>query len=185
MGALRLAAAAVGCLVAASAGAQFFSAQDTSVVGEVRMAARGGDYAMAFDRIDRIASPGIKSQAHAALAVEYADEGQEDLAVEQFGVALHLAATGKMQSLDRARAYAYLAIEKGKVAKFAPEASEALEAGLAVADEMEGVEQDLAHADLAFAAFRTGDAQFAREIAGKMKYPDFREKVIRQVEESP
>ena len=182
---LRLAAAAACCLAAAAAGAQILSAQDTSVIGEVRMAARGGDYAEAFDRIDRIASPGIRSHAHAALAVEYADEGQEDLAVEQFGVALHLAATGKMPLLARARAYAYLAIEKSKVSRFAPEAPAAIAAGLAAADEMEGVERDIAHADLAFAAFRIGDAQLAREIAGKMKYPDFRDKVLRQVEESP
>ena len=178
--------AAIACiLAAAAAGAQFFSSQDTSVVGEVRMAARGGDYALAFSRIDRIANPGIKSHAHAVLAVEYADEGQDDLAVEQFAVAMQIAETGNMLSLDRARAYAYLAIEKAKVADFAPEASDALAAGLAVAEEMAGVERDIAHADLAFAAFRSGDAQLAQDIAGKMNYPDFREKVLQQVQDTP
>ncbi len=173
--------------VALAASAAFAPAsalgQDASVISDVRLAARGGDYAEAFDRIDSIRSAGLKSKAHAALASEYAIVGNADLAAEQFGVASELAANTPMTRFERASAYAFLAMEKAKFEEFAGDAREALDNGVKLSDRLAGFEHDIALAELAFAASDAfGDADLALALAQRMSDPQFRRKVLDRIE---
>ncbi len=179
---LGLAAAALAAAAAfPPAAAQL--GQDASVINDVRLAARGGDFAEAFDRIDRISSAGLKSKAYAALASEYAIEGKADLAAEQFAVASELAANNPMTRFERASAYAFLAMEKAKFDEFAGDAREALDNGVKLSDRLAGFEHDIALAELAFAASDAlGDADLALDLAQRMADPQFRQKVLDRIE---
>ena len=155
-----------------------YSQEDEKVVSEVRLAARGGDFATAFARLDRISKTNLRARAHAVVAREFLVQQKKELAEEQFARAEELAIDGDMRDFDRVGSLAYIALEKARSPGYEQDALRLFKRAVEEAMSLVGYEYDFSLATLALMRKDIdGNVEEAGKLAAKIKIKELRDKV--------
>ena len=158
--------------------------QDESLLAKIRIAARGGDFALARQRWDDLKdNPRLWAKGGVALGLGYLDSGDAATADEVLRKAVEQATYREgLSSYDRVSALLYAADALHGREGYADLADEAFDGAAGFANNLTFIEYDLAVMEVAIIGRKLGrDDEVLRAVLDTMTNPGLRDKLIEQL----
>lgn len=156
---------------------------DESQLIPIRLAARGGDFKLAQQRLAALNKPQLVAKGTAALAAEYAHIDDVAKATELFQAAIKLTETSSLINRERVSAYLQIATliheQQDKDPNWEQWSIEVFEQAIATSSTMSGLDLDLALVELAQRGLViTGDIEQTKSLFQLVSDASLREKML-------